>query len=69
MALQGAGFTLAGALAQAVGPGAAIAVSGGCGIATVCLLSAPGFHHRRITTPTEATEEAVCLELASKRDE
>jgi hypothetical protein len=69
MALQGAGFTLAGALAQAVGPGAAIAVSGGCGIATVFLLSAPGFRHRRITTPTEATEEAACLELVSTRDE
>ena len=69
MALQGAGFTLAGALAEAVGPGAAIAVSGGCGIAAVLLLSAPGFRNRRITTSTEDTKEAACLELASTRDE
>jgi Transmembrane secretion effector len=69
MALQGAGFTLAGALAQAVGPGMAIAVSGGCGIATVLLLSRPGFRTRRTTTLTHDTEEAAaCLELASTRD-
>jgi predicted MFS family arabinose efflux permease len=39
MALQGLGFTLAGAVAQAVGPAAAIAIAGCCGIAvTVALL-------------------------------
>jgi Transmembrane secretion effector len=69
MALQGAGFTLAGALAQAVGPGTAIAISGGCGIVTAFLLSAPGFRARRITTSTHDTEEAACLELASARTE
>jgi hypothetical protein len=69
MALQGAGFTLAGALAQAVGPGTAIAISGGCGIVAVFLLSGPGVRTRRITAPTHDTEEAACLELASARDE
>jgi hypothetical protein len=69
MALQGAGFTLAGALAQAVGPGLAIALSGGCGIATVCLLSAAGLRNRHLATTNHDTEEAACLELASTRDE
>jgi hypothetical protein len=69
MALQGAGFTIAGALAQALGPGTAIAVSGGCGIAAVFLLSAPGFRNRRITNSIHDAEEAACLELASTRDE
>jgi len=69
MALQGAGFTLAGALAQAVGPGPAIAISGGFGIATVVLLSGHGFRTRSSTTPTLDTEETACLELASARDE
>jgi len=69
MALQGAGFTLGGALAQALGPGMAIAVSGGCGMAAVFLLSGPGFRNRRITTSTHNMEEAACLELASTRDE
>jgi MFS family permease len=69
MALQGAGFTLAGALAQALGPGTAIAVSGGCGMAAVFLLSGRGFRNRRITTSTHNMEEAACLELASTRDE
>jgi MFS transporter len=68
MALQGAGFTLAGALAQVLGPGTAIAVSGGCGMAAVLLLSSPGVRNRRITTSTHETEEAACLELASTRD-
>jgi hypothetical protein len=69
MALQGAGFTLAGALAQALGPGTAIAVSGGCGIATVFLLSAPGFRNRRNHYLDHDKEEAACLELASTHDE
>jgi len=69
MALQGAGFTLGGALAQALGPGMAIAVSGGCGMAAVFLLSGPRFRNRRITTSTHNMEEAACLELASTRDE
>jgi predicted MFS family arabinose efflux permease len=39
MTLQGAGFALAGALAQATGPAGAVAVSGACGlIATITLL-------------------------------
>jgi len=69
MALQGAGFTLAGALAQALGPGTAIAISGGCGIAAVFLLSGLDFRNRRNTTATPELEEAACLELASTRDE
>jgi hypothetical protein len=35
MALQGIGFTLAGAIGQAVGPAAAIAIAGGCGLAII----------------------------------
>jgi MFS family permease len=65
MALQGAGFTLAGALAQALGPGMAIAVSGGCGMAAVLLLSVPGFRARHHRTATHDREEEACLELAS----
>jgi hypothetical protein len=39
MALQGIGFALAGGIAQAVGPAAAIAIAGGCGLtATIALL-------------------------------
>jgi len=68
MALQGAGFTLAGALGQALGPGTAIAVSGGCGIAVVVLLSVPAFRSRRTTSPAHDTEESACLEPASTRD-
>lgn len=34
MALQGIGFALAGAVAQALGPATAIAIAGGCGLAT-----------------------------------
>jgi hypothetical protein len=69
MALQGAGFTLAGALAQALGPGTAIAVSGACGIVTVFLLSVPSARNRRNKTSGRDAEEAACLELASARDE
>jgi MFS family permease len=65
MALQGAGFTVAGALAQALGPGMAITVSGGCGMAAVLLLSGPGFRTRRNRTAAHDREEAACLELAS----
>lgn len=38
MTLQGLGFVLAGALAEAIGPARAIAAAGACGIATVVLL-------------------------------
>jgi hypothetical protein len=69
MALQGAGFTLAGALAQALGPGTTIAISGGCGIATVFLLSAPDFRNRRHHYLDHDKQEAPCLELASTHDE
>lgn len=68
MALQGAGFTLAGALAQALGPGPAIAVCGACGIIAVLLLSGAGLRSRTATAPTHDTEEAACLEPASTRD-
>ncbi|MBO0834671.1 MAG: MFS transporter [Actinobacteria bacterium] len=68
MALQGAGFTLAGALAQALGPATAITVSGGCGVATVFLLSGLGSRNWRMTSSTHDREDAACLELASGRD-
>jgi hypothetical protein len=69
MALQGAGFALAGALAQALGPGTAIAACGGCGIAAVLLLSGPALRHERMTTTSRNdTEDAACLEPASSRD-
>ncbi len=38
MTLQGLGFAIAGGIAQVVGPSTAIAVAGGCGLATVALL-------------------------------
>jgi MFS family permease len=40
MALQGIGFALAGAVAQAVGPATAIAIAGACGIAATAVVSA-----------------------------
>lgn len=69
MALQGAGFALAGAVAQAVGPATAITVSGGCGIAVVVLLSGPAFRTRRSRNSGHDKEEAACRELASTPDE
>jgi hypothetical protein len=78
MALQGIGFTLAGAIAQAVGPGRAITICGGCGLATVLLLSGPGLRSLGVRRPgrsgrqeeiTYATREAVCPELASRPEE
>jgi hypothetical protein len=42
MTLQGLGFALAGALAEGVGPPAAIAIAGGCGLVTVALLAPRG---------------------------
>lgn len=69
MALQGAGFTLAGALAQALGPGTAIAVSGGCGIVTVLLLSGRGRRARHGGNSRHDKEEASCPELVSTPDE
>jgi hypothetical protein len=41
MTLQGLGFTLAGAIAQAVGPAPAIALAGACGIASTLVLLWP----------------------------
>jgi predicted MFS family arabinose efflux permease len=41
MTLQGIGFTLAGAIAQAIGPAIAIALAGGGGIATTIVLLRP----------------------------
>lgn len=38
MSLQGIGFALAGAIAQAAGPAAAIAIAGGCGLAATTAL-------------------------------
>lgn len=47
MALQGLGFTAAGAVAGALGPAGAIATAGGCGLAVVALLSRPGGSNAR----------------------
>ncbi len=69
MALQGAGFALAGALAQVLGPGTAIAVSGGCGIVAVVLLSGTGLPMRRSRNSRHDKEEPACLELVSSPDE
>jgi len=69
MALQGAGFALAGAIAQALGPGTAIAVAGVSGIATVLLLSGPSFRTRRGRKSENDKEEPACLELVSTPDE
>jgi hypothetical protein len=62
MTLQGIGFTFAGAVAQAVGPAAAIALAGGLGLtATVVLLrgdlrpqSTPGGTHEALSRPAGA---------------
>jgi hypothetical protein len=40
MTLQGLGFALAGALAEGIGSGGAIALAGGCGLVAVAVLSA-----------------------------
>jgi MFS family permease len=69
MALQGAGFALAGALAQVLGPGTAIAVSGGCGIVAVVLLSGTSLPMRRSRNSRHDKEEPACLELVSSPDE
>lgn len=47
MTLQGFGFVLAGAVAQATGAAIAIALAGGCGIATTFLLLRPDLRSRR----------------------
>jgi hypothetical protein len=54
MTLQGVGFTLAGAVAQAVGSATAIAIAGGCGIVSTVVLLRPD----RRSTPTQAPAEA-----------
>jgi predicted MFS family arabinose efflux permease len=46
IALQGLGFALAGAIAEAVGPADAIAVSGVAGLAVVVVLTFPRFRRR-----------------------
>jgi hypothetical protein len=56
MTLQGLGFVLAGALAQAAGPANAIALAGCCGIAaTVLLIGHELRPHRRAEPAIEAT--------------
>jgi MFS family permease len=47
MTLQGVGFTLAGAVAQAVGPATAIALAGGCGITSTLVLLRPDLRPKR----------------------
>src|SRR6266498_4206296 len=54
MTLQGVGFTLAGAIAQAVGPATAIALAGGCGITSTLVLLGPDL--RPNPTPHETPE-------------
>jgi MFS family permease len=59
MTLQGFGFVLAGAVAQATGPAIAIALAGGCGIATTVLLLRPELRWRQsaatdVHTPRES---------------
>lgn len=45
MTMQGLGFAIAGGIAQAVGPGSAIALAGGCGLVTVALLKPDSNSH------------------------
>lgn len=47
MTLQGLGFAIVGAIAEAIGPGTAIAVAGGCGLLAIALLKprSTGQHH------------------------
>jgi len=54
MTLQGVGFTLAGAIAQAVGPATAIALAGGCGITSTLVLLGPDL--RPNPTPHQTPE-------------
>jgi hypothetical protein len=51
MTLQGLGFVLAGAVAQATGPAIAIALAGGCGITTTFLLLRPDLRSRQTAAP------------------
>ncbi len=54
MALQGIGFTLAGGIGQAVGPAAAIAIAGGCGLAITV-----GLMHNDLRLPLALSGETV----------
>jgi hypothetical protein len=54
MALQGIGFALAGAIGQGVGPAAAIAIAGGCGLAGTAGLMAS-----ELRVPRRAREEVA----------
>jgi MFS family permease len=54
MALQGIGFALAGAVAQALGPATAIAIAGGCGLATTV-----GLLHDELRLPPRMSSETV----------
>jgi predicted MFS family arabinose efflux permease len=69
MALQGAGFALAGAMAQVLGPATAIVVSGGCGMVAVVLLSGIRLPARRSRKSRRDEEEPACRELVSSPDE
>jgi sugar (pentulose or hexulose) kinase len=56
MTLQGLGFVLAGALAEAVGPAHAIAIAGCCGIAATVVLMGRELRPLRSAEPAaEAT--------------
>jgi MFS family permease len=57
MTLQGLGFVLAGAVAQATGPAIAIALAGGCGIATSLVLLRPAFRPTHSATAAARTPD------------
>jgi MFS family permease len=54
MTLQGLGFALAGAIAQATGAAAAIALAGACGLASVLVLLHPDLQRSRGTASKQA---------------
>jgi hypothetical protein len=57
MTLQGVGFTLAGAIAQGIGPAAAITVAGGCGLATTAALLQRDLRRHPTTRRSSASSE------------
>lgn len=56
MALQGIGFTLAGAVAEAVGPGSAIAIAGCCGLAATGTLLRGDLRSRMVRSRNAISE-------------
>jgi MFS family permease len=57
MTLQGIGFTLAGALAQAIGPAPAIALAGALGIGSIIVLLWPDLRYGNLHSPDAFDEE------------